>query len=869
VLRPLGRPPRDPDLLARLRIARGLALWQSGPPGPARVQVVKGWKRAAFDLTRARALEAVARIATADQDWDEARTALGEAAALYRTARHPALARVLQGQANVSRDAGEMDRAIALQTEAVEVAREHGVAEVLVEALTYRATLLTIAGRFDEARVDLMGAWCEDAPAPVRARFHVAAAMLDLTQGDLCGARAALAEAESAAEQGADPRTKGEVLLLVSDVHLAEGEADPAEEKAALALSCFRVVCDPSGECRSRVRRAHALMAGERWEEGAREARRALKAAGDRRTDLRGLALLTLGRACLRTNRREAAAVFGDALRLPLSFSFAQAARIGQALAAGAPSDDASIATALDALESRGDRRFLSYCLAELRDRFPPPAVAEPPIAGAMASDPGLASLAAAAEALLRTEPAPARIAGALRALRTQLPWWRAAIVGGPGLLFHADREQAVPLRDSDLACCRGLRGGGPTIVDLASESWRRHPDRALHGLAWALVAPVDGSRLLYADLREGAARPGERELSLLAQVARLLAAHVEEPIEPDTEPAGFPGIIGRSPAMEALFRDLAGAAAGEGCVHVFGETGTGKERIAEAVHARSRRAPGPWVAVNASSLSDDLFESELFGHVRGAFSGAVADRRGYVMEAEGGTLFLDEVTDLSPKAQSKLLRFVQSREYRRVGETRLLHANVRIVTAANVRLADCVAQGTFRQDLMYRLCQETLTLPPLRQRGDDVARLARHFLREARPETKLQVAPAVWALVARYPWPGNVREMESEMARARSRAGAGTVRPEHLSLAFSRPAVGALQPLRQALALFERDHIARALEANGWNKAHTAAQLGLSRQALLAKVNRLGIAPPALASPGLRGGHPLRGPRAGLTRGD
>jgi transcriptional regulator with PAS, ATPase and Fis domain len=160
------------------------------------------------------------------------------------------------------------------------------------------------------------------------------------------------------------------------------------------------------------------------------------------------------------------------------------------------------------------------------------------------------------------------------------------------------------------------------------------------------------------------------------------------------------------------------------------------------------------------------------------------------------------------------------------------------------------------------------LTVPPLRQRGDDVARLARHFLREARPDTKLQVAPAVWSLVTRYPWPGNVRELESEMARARSRAGAGTVRPEHLSLALTRPGVGPLQPLRQALALFERDHIARALEANGWNRARTAAQLGLSRQALLGKINRLGIAPPGSPSPTGRGGLASRRTRAGLTRG-
>src|SRR5262249_23003164 len=135
-------------------------------------------------------------------------------------------------------------------------------------------------------------------------------------------------------------------------------------------------------------------------------------------------------------------------------------------------------------------------------------------------------------------------------------------LVDRPGLLLHADREQSATLRESDLAWALGRRGGGPTIVDLAGEPWRRHPHRALHGLAWALVAPVDAGRFLYADLREGSSRPGERELSLLAQVARLLAAHVEEPLETDAEPSRYPGIVGRSAVMETLFRDLEGAAA-------------------------------------------------------------------------------------------------------------------------------------------------------------------------------------------------------------------------------------------------------------------------------------------------------------------
>ena len=771
VLRPLGRPPRDPDLLARLRIARGLALWQSGPAAPARLQVVKAWKRAAFDLTRARALEALAAIAAGDQDWDEAHAAIREAIVLYRQAAHPALARALACQAQIWRDTGHLDRALTVQDEAVETARGLPAASGLIEALTFRATLSTLAGRFEEARADLVGAWCDDAPPPVRARFHVARAMLELTQGDLCAARLALADAEAAVAQGADPRTRGEVFLLLSDVLLAENDAGSAESQATLALDQFRAVADASGECRSRVRRAHALLAALRPEEGAREARRALKAAGAGREDLRGLALLTLGRACLRTSVRDAESAFSEALRLTLPRSFTEAARIGCAVASGAPADDPAIVRALDALEAGGDRRFLSYCLADLRERFPQPGLPEPLGNGSVATDPGLSCLVAAAEALQGPEPFSGRLASALRALRAEMPWWRAALVGPGGVLLRSDIETVLDLRSDDIAAVLAARSHGPARVDLAGgEAWRRHPDCALHGLAWALLAPAGAERTLYVDFREGACRPGERELGLLAQLARLLSGHLGEPAEAASsgEPCALPGIIGRSPAMEALFRELERAAAGEGCVHIFGETGTGKERIAQAVHMRSARASGPWVPVNASSLSDDLFESEMFGHVRGAFSGAVVDRRGYVSEAEGGTLFLDEVTDLSPKAQSKLLRFVQEREYRRLGDPRLHRANVRLVTAANVRLEDCVQQGTFRQDLMYRLCQEALTLPPLRQRGEDIVRLARHFLRAARPED------AAAARRARRLEPDRAPSLAGQRSRARERDGAG-----------------------------------------------------------------------------------------------
>jgi DNA-binding NtrC family response regulator len=252
-------------------------------------------------------------------------------------------------------------------------------------------------------------------------------------------------------------------------------------------------------------------------------------------------------------------------------------------------------------------------------------------------------------------------------------------------------------------------------------------------------------------------------------------------------------------------------------------------------------------VAVNASSLGDELFESEMFGHLRGSFTGAVSEREGHVAAAEGGTLFLDEVTDLSPRAQAKLLRLLEQKEYRRVGESRTRQADVRFVTASNVPLERRVAEGRFRPDLMYRLNRMVLTVPPLRQRGDDVARLARHFLRRAAARAGVP-APVLAAdaqrALAAYGWPGNVRELENEMHRLLVMGGAGPVRRHELAPVFLEPPARGASSLREAVLEFERAHIARALQLHGGNRARTACLLGLSRQALVAKISRLGIGP-------------------------
>jgi DNA-binding NtrC family response regulator len=336
--------------------------------------------------------------------------------------------------------------------------------------------------------------------------------------------------------------------------------------------------------------------------------------------------------------------------------------------------------------------------------------------------------------------------------------------------------------------------------------------------------------------------------VAAIVELGRLVGRFPPEPpVVPEVREVAVAGLVGESAAMKSLFEAIDRVAQFDLTVHVCGETGTGKERVAQALHQLSARGGRPFVAVNASSLGDDLFESEMFGHLRGSFTGAVGDREGHVAAAEGGSLFLDEITDLSPRAQAKLLRLLEQKEYRRVGESRLRRADVRFVTASNVPLEQRVAEGRLRPDLMYRLNRLVLTAPPLRERGDDVGVLARHFLRRAAARAGVPaptLAPDAERLLRAYAWPGNVRELENEMARVVVMGAAGAVRRAHLALVLRQPPTGGASPLREALRDFEREHIARALRLHGGNRARTACMLGLTRQALVAKIGRLGIGP-------------------------
>ena len=303
-----------------------------------------------------------------------------------------------------------------------------------------------------------------------------------------------------------------------------------------------------------------------------------------------------------------------------------------------------------------------------------------------------------------------------------------------------------------------------------------------------------------------------------------------------------FQTMVGKSAEMQSLYRLIEDLADLPSTVLITGETGTGKELVAEALHLKSEQKTGPLIKVNCVALADNLLESELFGHVRGAFTGAVKDRKGRFELAQGGTILLDEIGDISPQMQVRLLRVLQEKQIERVGDSTPIRVNVRVVAATNQNLAEKVSKGEFREDLYYRLKVMTLHLPPLRDRLEDLPLLQEHFRKRFNRELSRNVtgfSPEVTNLFMKYEWPGNVRQFQHVLEHAFIRCHDDVIELQHLP-----PEIHQGEESTAAEPGDERQRIYAVLDRTDWNKAKAARLLGIDRKTLYRKMDRWNIAP-------------------------
>ncbi len=330
-------------------------------------------------------------------------------------------------------------------------------------------------------------------------------------------------------------------------------------------------------------------------------------------------------------------------------------------------------------------------------------------------------------------------------------------------------------------------------------------------------------------------------------------ALHADAAANPFDEPVGAePRLLGISEAMREVQKCIGRVAASDATVLITGETGTGKEVAAKVLHLASSRAAGPFVPVNCAAIPHELLESELFGHGKGAFTGATVERTGRIVEAHGGTLFLDEVGDMAPSMQAKLLRVLQEQQVTPLGINRPISVDVRVIAATHRDLHVMAANGAFREDLLYRLDVIPIRMPPLRERLADILPLAAHFLdATSNPGVRKRLSIQAERRLIAYTWPGNVRELRNAMARLNALTPGAVITERDLAFLIAAdtpsrdpalPAALLNRPLSAALATVEREMILRALELAGDNRAKAAKQLGISRQSLYTRMANFNI---------------------------
>jgi two-component system, NtrC family, response regulator len=437
-------------------------------------------------------------------------------------------------------------------------------------------------------------------------------------------------------------------------------------------------------------------------------------------------------------------------------------------------------------------------------------------------------------------------------AIRTQMKW---ALGEDCEVYFAQDRPEAVEVFEARSPEVTLLDLGLPPRPNESGEGLAVLSDiLAIDNTAKVIIISGQGEKrnaieAVGAGAYDFLCKPVEmEELRLLLQRCIYVVELEKEyrKLQQSQRPDVFEDMLGTSPQMQAVFVLIRKVAATNAPVLLLGESGTGKEMAAAAIHRCSARKNGPFVAINCNAIAENLLESELFGHEKGAFTGAHVQRKGLLETAGGGTLFLDEIGELPPAIQVKLLRFLQEQRLQRVGGRQEIQVDTRLVTATNANLKELIDNGRFREDLYFRLAVVTIRLLPLRERGEDIVFLAREFLQRFANQhgrTKMIFAPDALRAINHYSWPGNVRELQNRVKRGVIMAGGSRVTAKDLELEQERGVVSSrATTLRQAREQVERELIEQALKRNYGKITSAAADLGISRPTLYELMEKLGI---------------------------
>ncbi len=435
-------------------------------------------------------------------------------------------------------------------------------------------------------------------------------------------------------------------------------------------------------------------------------------------------------------------------------------------------------------------------------------------------------------------------------AIRTQMKW---ALSQDYDVSFAGDRLEAL----------EAFKNSRPTVT-LLDLGLPPHANECQEGLATlANLLAIDGTakviiisgqadkenalQAVGAGAYDFLSKPVEIEdLKLLLQRCIYVADLEREyrQIQQSSGATAFEDMLGTSPEMQGVFSFIRKVATASAPVLLLGESGTGKEMAALAIHRRSTRKEGPFVPINCNAIPENLLESELFGHEKGAFTGAHIQRNGLIETAAGGTLFLDEIGELPPTIQVKLLRFLQEQRFQRVGGRQEILSDARVIAATNADLKDGITQGKFREDLYFRLAVVVIHLPPLRERGDDAGLLAREFLQKYAAQNgkkNLTLAPEALRAMNCHPWPGNVRELQNRVKRAVIMADTKRITERDLELTSSKETLRS-STLKEAREAVEREMIQQALKRHLGRISSAATELGISRPTLYELMEKLGI---------------------------